>query len=248
MEPGRTSCIALLAAVFLAVAPPEERVVLESDGWQLVGDWRVPSATAPFPAVLLLHGAAGSRAEHAELADALARDGLASLRLDLRANGESTNLGAFREPYREHLHLNEGAYRDIEVALRWLAERPEVDPDRLGIVSASYSGEAVGEALRAGGRAVDAYVVLSPGSFSEASAAAVEASPGAWVFVRSEQEGPVSLPHIDEVFSILEARAPSAERRVLPGAGHATRLFEGRPELVAWVADWLRDHLAPASH
>lgn len=42
-----------------------ESVIIESDGWHLVGDWHVPSSTAPVPAALLLHRAAGSRADAA---------------------------------------------------------------------------------------------------------------------------------------------------------------------------------------
>jgi fermentation-respiration switch protein FrsA (DUF1100 family) len=46
-----------------APAAIDERVVIDSDGWRLVGDWHLPGAGRPLPAVLLLHRPAGSRAE-----------------------------------------------------------------------------------------------------------------------------------------------------------------------------------------
>ena len=58
------------------VMDEDERVVLESNGWRLVGEWRAPPGSKPVPAVLLLHRAAGSRGEYAELARALAGRGL----------------------------------------------------------------------------------------------------------------------------------------------------------------------------
>ena len=74
-------------------APMSERVELTSHAWQLVGDWLAPKTNLPVPAVLLLHQAAGSRAEYTELASALASRGIASLRLDLRGHFPIPNMG-----------------------------------------------------------------------------------------------------------------------------------------------------------
>lgn len=253
--------IASLTAAPAPAAPPQppepaeaaaaeaipERIVLESDGWRLVADWRLPPAEAPVPAALLLHRAAGSRAEYVGLAAELARRGIASLALDLRAHGESTNRGRFEEPWGEHRHLLEETWRDVDTALRWLAGHPAVDPDRLAAVGASYSGEAIGEALRTSGEAVRAYVMLSPGSFSDESIAAIDPSGAAWLFVRTEEEGEVSRPFVSAVFEGLAARSHTAEIMVLPGAGHATRIFESHPFIVERIGDWLARRLGPPS-
>lgn len=223
--------------------PARTRIVLKSHGWNLVGDWLLPPAEPPVPAVLLLHRAAGSRAEHAELAAELARHGIASLALDLRAHGESINRGRFTEPYGEHRHLLEETWRDADAALRWLRARPAVDPDRIAAVGASYSGEAISEALRAPGQPTRAYVLLSPGSFSDESIAAIDPSTAAWLFIRTAEEGEVSRPYVDAVFTELAAASRRAEVRVLPGSGHATEIFESHPPVIGEIADWLARRL-----
>ena len=241
------------AAVLTACGPAEapgvtvESVRIESAGWELAGTFTPSPTASPSPAVLLLHRAAGSRQEFDALAEALARRGVAALALDLRGHGESTNLGRFQEPYADHLHINAEAHEDVLAALGWLAARSDVDETRMAVVAASYSGELVGRALRVGpshpteGRPVRpvAYVMLSPGNFSEESVLAARESDARWLFVRSVEESPVALPHIDTLFTLLEGRAPRLERRTMAGAGHATRLFETRPDLPEELADWL---------
>ncbi len=208
-----------------------------------MGDFLAPTAERPVPGVLLLHRAAGSREEYVDLALALAQRGVASLRLDLRACGESANLGRFEEPFAENLHLLEGTHEDVRLALRWLAAEPTVDAGRLGAVGASYSGEALGEALRARGSAVKAYVMLSPGSFSAESIAAIQTSRADWLFIRTTEESPASLEHIDAVFDAVTRNATSAQIEIIEGAGHATHIFDEHPAVVERVADWLATRL-----
>jgi len=232
----------VLAAAGCNSLPVDERVVLESDGWRLVGEWRAPLSGVRVPAALLLHSAAGSRGEYGELASALASRGVASLRLDLRAHGESDNLGRFEEPFGRNLPLLEGTATDVNAALGWLRAHPAVDGDRIAVVGASYSGEVIGEALRADGEKATAYVLLSPGSFSEQSIAAVDTSGASWLFIRTSEEDEVSLPFIDAVFAEL-ARSQTAEIRVVPGAGHSTRIFDAHPFVIEEVAGWLAQRL-----
>ncbi len=217
----------------------EEAVIIENDGWVLKGAYRFPQTRAIKPAALLLHSAAGDKSEYDVLSAALAARDVSSLALDLRGHGESINLGKFEEPYADNLHINENVYRDVIAALEWLAAQPDVDANALAVVGASYSGEAAGFALREGGPKAVAYMMLSPGNFSDVSIAAAEASGARWQFIRSENEGPASKPHIDALFEALEEQGPSLERRVLSGSGHATELFEARPELSDEMADWI---------
>lgn len=223
--------------------PVFEAIVFENEGWSLHGNWRASGKGCVYPAALLLHRAAGSRAEYDTLAMALTERGVASLALDLRGHGDSTNLGRFEEPYADNLHINEGAYRDIMAAFKLLAGRDDVDPARLAIAGASYSGEAVAVAAREGAVA-NSYVMLSPGNFSEESVAAIEGLGANWLFVRTEEESPVSKQYIDEIFDELEDITPSAERLVYPGAGHATRILEAHPQSVTDIADWIADKLS----
>jgi len=217
----------------------DHTVVLDSDGWRLAGRFLSAGPDERRPAALLLHRAAGHRGEYDSLAIALADRGICSLSLDLRGHGESTNLGRFQPPYAEHLHINAEAWRDVNRALDWLAARDDVDASRLIVVGASYSGEAAALGMREGGRVAAAYVMLSPGNFSDESILAATETGSNWLFVRSIDEGPAAQPHIDALFEALQALAPGLERRVLNGAGHATSLFDDRPSLPRDLADWI---------
>jgi dienelactone hydrolase len=239
----RTLTVSMLFLLSAACAEREpaldEQVVLENDGWRLIGGWRAPPGREPVPAVLLLHRAAGSRGEYDDLANALARRGVASLRLDLRGHGESGNLGRFEEPYGEHLSILEGTYKDVNLALRWLASNPRVGANWRAVVGASYSGEAIAEAIRRGGETVSAYVILSPGSFSDESVAQVDTSGVPWLFIRTSEEGEASRGFMDEVFDALANDSKTAEIRVIPGAGHATEILAAHPLVIEQIADWL---------
>ncbi|HSC26524.1 MAG TPA: dienelactone hydrolase family protein [Vicinamibacterales bacterium] len=224
-------------------ASVDRTVVLNIDDWELHGAWRAPAGSCRHPAALLLHNAAGSRAEHQALAEALLGRGVASLALDLRGHGESINLGRFEPPYPEHLHINADAYRDIIGALRWLGENDNVDAGRLAVLGASYSGEAAAIAFREGARA-QAYVMMSPGDFSDESIAMIDGSGAAWLFVRTGEEGqPSTKAAIDEIHEGLSQHARTAESKVYPGTGHATRILTMNPESVTDIADWIAQRL-----
>lgn len=209
------------------------RQVIPSDGWDLVGTWREATGPGPGPAVLLLHGAWRDRTAYADLAEALAARGVASLRLDLRGHGESINLGRF-VPGQNVEILRDDAGADVEAALKALRSRPGIDPRRIGVVGASYSGELAAVSGRRHGFA-KAYVMLSPGSFSDTSFAGLDATGANWLFVRGSHERFVG-EWVDEK---LRAHSRTASLVILPGSGHGTDLLRVEPGLVEWVASWL---------
>jgi dienelactone hydrolase len=235
----RVPSIVLLAAACAAAParptpPVEERVVLDSDGWRIAADLRLPAAR-PAPVVILLNKANGDRAAYAGLAAALAERGVASLRVDLRGHGESTNRGRF-VPGTQDPAILEGPDRDVAAARRFVDGRREVDAARVGWVGASYSAEEVMVAARAAGRFDGAYAMLSPGSFSDPSFADVGASGARWLFVRSDDERFVKA-WLDEK---ARAASPQAEVWVIPaGKAHATDILREHPETVGRLADWL---------
>ena len=229
----------------LAAGTVVRRVEVESDGWRLVGDLTLPPADrarpgagagARVPAVLLLNGADRDRRAYEPLAAHLAARGVASLRLDLRRHGESVNLGravpGMRGPG--------GAERDVAAAHRFLSALPGIDQARVGVVGASYSGEAMAVAARSGDGYARAYVALSPGSFSEASMDAIDAGGAAWWIIRSNDERFVK-EWLDQG---VRARSRTAEVTVVDaGSAHATDILAMRPELAPRIAEWLAARL-----
>lgn len=101
------------------------------DGVELSG-WYTPSTNGA--AVILRHGSgsASSKASTAEHAAVLARHGYGVLAMDARGHGQSGGQA-----------MDWGWYGDTDVAagVAWLAQRPDVDPGRIGGVGLSMGGE-----------------------------------------------------------------------------------------------------------
>jgi dienelactone hydrolase len=238
------AAVVCLTLYFYSCANASEAVVIENDGWRLYGDLEIPAASAAsaaVPAVLMLNQAAGNRQAYEGLAAALAIKGIASLRLDLRGHGESTNLGEFRPENataedRETYIWNADA--DVIAAHRFLSNHADIDSARVGIVGASYSGEEMAEAGRNTQYAA-AYVALSPGSFSDESISAMDPSSVPWLFIVSRNER-----FLHEIAAKVQATTSSVEILYLPGNEHATDLLASHPALAERIAAWLAAHLS----
>lgn len=215
----------------------ELRVVVESAGWTLIGDLRLPPIPGPVPAVLMLNHVARDRTDYAQLADLLADRGVASLRLDLRGHGESVNLGRFVPYEQERDPLVWDAEEDVAAALAFLRADSRMDASRLGVVGASYSGEEMAEAGRLHGYE-RAYVALSPGSFSNESIRSIDDSGAQWLFIASRDER-----HLGEVTAAVLEESERVELLVLPGSEHGARILGARPDLSERIAIWLADRL-----
>lgn len=95
----------------------------------LKGEFFVPAGEGPFPNVLCVSGSGGGIRGAVETAALLASRGYATLALAY-FNYEG------RPPYLIEIPLEY-----FETALDWLAERPEVDAERLGVLGRSRGGE-----------------------------------------------------------------------------------------------------------
>src|SRR5437899_512585 len=117
----------------------EERVTFVSDGLKLTGVLHVPDRRGPRerrPAFLVLHGFGSNKDSGGSVATAkmFTSFGYAALRFDMRGCGES-------EGVRGRVICLEQV-EDTRSALTFLAARPEIDPDRIGAMGASF-GAAV---------------------------------------------------------------------------------------------------------
>lgn len=213
----------------------DDTVVIASDGWRLIGNMVRPATGARTAAVLLLNKANGDRRVYARLARELARRGVSSLRLDLRGHGESTNLATFVPGLANA--ASEGEERDVAAALRWLRAHQLVDSTRIGVVGASYSGEAMAVAARAGDGA-RAYVALSPGSLSEETIAGIDLGTVPWLIAVSKNER-----FLRGVVAAVRERSRSASITELDGAAHASDILVTHPDLATGIADWLAARL-----
>jgi fermentation-respiration switch protein FrsA (DUF1100 family) len=107
----------------------EDVVVPAADGVELAG-WYLPSTNGA--AIVVLHGAGSTRASALEHAALLHDAGYGVLMIDSRGFGAS-----------EGDAMVAGWYGDLDVdgAVSFLADRPELDPGRIGVFGLSMGGE-----------------------------------------------------------------------------------------------------------
>lgn len=120
-------------------------VVIPSRGGHLAGTLTLPvKGAGPFGVALSLTGSGphfrdGNRTPthpyrpFREIAAALARKGVAMLRLDDRGVGKSSG--------DANAATGDDIADDASFAIAWLRSRPEIDPARVGIVGHSFGGE-----------------------------------------------------------------------------------------------------------
>ena len=101
------------------------------DGLELSG-WYVPSENGA--AVVVVHGGGGDRMGTLDHAELLARNGYGVLVYDSRGRGESEG---------SHNGFGWDWERDVDGALDFLRERPDVDPERIGGIGLSTGAEVL---------------------------------------------------------------------------------------------------------
>lgn len=127
--------IALIGLLSLPVAASAGENVVTLEGG-IAGTLNLPDGASDAPAVLMLHGFGSSRDEvgsmYAREAEALAKEGIASLRIDFRGFGKSDgDTGAT---------TIDGQLADAKVAAAFLAKQDGIDPKRLGVLGFSLGG------------------------------------------------------------------------------------------------------------
>lgn len=133
-----------------------ESVTLRTtDGVDLAAWWVPGEGDA---AVVLLHGAGSTRTAVLDHAEVLGSHGYGVLLLDARGHGGSEGRGMEFGWYGE---------RDVAAALDFLSDRPDVSPDRLGVVGMSMGGE---QAIGVAGTDPRVRVVVAEGATHRVSA------------------------------------------------------------------------------
>jgi len=220
-----------------APAINETRIEIESNEWQLIGDLLLPADKDSLSIVLMLNKANGNREVYKNLAHHLANNGIASLRLDLRGHGESTNLGKFIPGNIPKDPIIWDAELDVISAYEYLKTHPNIDANKIGILGSSYSGEEMAEAGRIHGFA-QAYVAISPGSFSENSINGIDSSNVPWLFIASNNER-----FLKNITSNIQAQSKTVELIVIPGEKHASDILIDNENLSKRIAIWLSHKL-----
>lgn len=129
-----------VAAQDIAATP--ELVSISGETYEIPGTLVLPQADGPVPAVLMLHGYGSSADEvggmYARLADALAAQGVGSLRIDF------AGMGASQASMLDYTY--DSMTSDASTALDWLVDQVAVDPERVGVQGFSM-GSMIGSHL-----------------------------------------------------------------------------------------------------
>jgi uncharacterized protein len=116
-----------------------ERITFDADGVPLVGELHLPDADGPAPGLALTGPFTGVKEQVVgTYARRMAEAGYAALAFDHRGFGESGGRRQHEDP--------EGKLADLRAAVGYLSRRPEVDPDRVGLLGVCLGG---GYAVRA---------------------------------------------------------------------------------------------------
>lgn len=136
-----TAIILLVAMLCIACGPDgpfvETTTAVPSRGIQIPATFLLPESQTEdkAPLVIMAHGHGGTRDESGaftRVAEALAANGIASIRVDFSGCGEST------EPFTENFLSNMLA--DIRASRDFAIQHPDIDPDRVGIFGYSMGG------------------------------------------------------------------------------------------------------------
>ena len=149
MERAFAACLLLVSTVAFSGGEP---VRFPGPGVELVGRLYPAEGAAPTPAVVLLHGCSGMWARNGEptrnyeaWALHLQKRGFTALLVDSFGPRGEREICTQRDrrvmPGRERT-------RDAYAALRWLAAKPGVDPERIHVLGWSNGGSTVLHALR----------------------------------------------------------------------------------------------------
>jgi cephalosporin-C deacetylase-like acetyl esterase len=124
----------------LASLPIQRAVTFTSDGgWKLCGTVYLPSRHngQRVPGAVFAHGLNHSEQSWGTIPDEVARKGIATLALDWRGTRKSINPGRPEIGVDMEYDDFQSIYRDVKTAMDHLASYDEVDPSRLGLVSAT---------------------------------------------------------------------------------------------------------------
>lgn len=119
---------------------PEEKITIGADPWALPGTLTLPkSGTAPYPAVVLVHGSGpndrdetiGANKPFRELAEGFAAQGIAVLRYDKRTRVHGAKMDA------KKVTVDDEVLQDVDAAVAFMKTRPQIDPKRIYVVGHS---------------------------------------------------------------------------------------------------------------
>ena len=178
------------------------------------------------PGLILLHMVRSNKESWETFAKAAQQAGYAVLVPDLRGHGEN------EEKNFNYIQMDQ----DVEAAISWMINRPEIDNDKIGIAGASIGGN-LGLLVAGENPKVKSVVMLSPGlNYNEVISVDALANYGQRpvMFVATEKD----------TYSADSARTLNAQAlgqhqlQIYPGTEHGTDILQAQAGLQPMMLSW----------
>jgi dienelactone hydrolase len=201
------------------------------DGITLAGQF-YETANRPAPGVVLVHMQSRTRADWDEVAQQIESAGITVLAIDLRGHGAS---GGAAAPLAAMVP-------DVRAAVQWLAARPGVRPDAIGVAGASL-GASLALLAAADQPLVRAVAAVSPSLDYRGLRVGPETMKklsGRGVWLAASSEDPYALRTLKE---LTADQSVSRDQQLSSVAAHGTNLLMADKDLSRALVDWLRQRL-----
>jgi dienelactone hydrolase len=202
-----------------------------SDGVLLAGSF-YETSSRPSPAVILVHMLTRNRRDWEAVAMRLASEGIAALAFDLRGHGESgpapTEAGA----------APSAMPRDVAAARQFLASRPDVLRDRIGLAGASL-GANLALVDAATDPSVRSLVLLSPTlDYRGVRIESVARKYARPMLLVASREDAYSWRTVRDLTNPKDKGTSGRESLILENAGHGTGMFARDSSLIQSIVDF----------
>lgn len=215
----------------------EKKIVLDVDGWKIIGILNIPESQEKLPLVILGHTLwGGEKSEYKDFVKVLSKNNIASLRIDLRGHGESINKGTINRLDTDPAYLFD-AWPDIVAAHKYVENLSSIHPNKIGVLASSYSGELAAQAGK-NYKYANAYVILSSALFSQESTLRIQYSNADWWHIVAKDD----ITFAKEVVSFVKKRSPS-KVTFFESGGHGPELLESHKDLSQQIANWFNQKL-----
>lgn len=210
------------------------------DGIKIVGDYYAVEEPKAF--ALLLHMMPATKESWRAFATELQTRGIVSLAIDERGHGESTMDGAL---LYENFSEEEQQKKIIDVrdGLAWLANNRGATDANTFVVGGSIGANLAIQILTE--RAEMRFgVALSPGldyRGVKTDELIPQLNAGQKVLLVASDDD--SHRSFESIKALAEINPKQTEKIEESGIGHATTMFEKKPELIKIVADWIQNRL-----
>lgn len=237
----RLALLLSLPALLVAAPATREMSLTTPDGFTLKGTLTIPEGKGKHPVVILAHQFRSDRTGWAELPQKLQARGIATLALDLRGHGASTQKKDATVTVSEDFDASAKAVgfdqipSDLALAAAWVRKQPGIRANRLALAGSSVGATSV---ILAGPKVHPvAILALSPGGVPQDLAKAAERTHSATMVMGSEGE--------KYVMDAMAALKPvlGVHNRVFEGSEHGFAYLKDHTDVMAvFLAEYLLDY------